>query len=301
MSVASSGLSGGQARGIAFGLLGGLCLSFGGPLVRLIEEAEGWQILTYRSGAFTVTLLLLIVAKYGWRSMDAIKLAFSPIGLAVAVTIGSGFCFYLFALLHTTVANAVFVISMGPLFTAAIAWPVLGEKLSLRTALILLGALVGVSIMLTGAVSAGRLLGNLFAFGAVLTFAIFVILCRLARDRDMLAATCLGGFFAACFSFFMAPTLIIPPTDYIYALLLGVVQVGLGFSFITWASRYIPAAEVTLLTLVETVMGPIWTFLVVREVPETTTLIGGAIVLICVVTHAVLALRQTRLKASVFD
>ena len=167
--------------------------------------------------------------------------------------------------------------------------------------MILLFALVGVAIMLTGAVSAGRLLGNIFAFGAVLTFAIFVILCRLARDRDMLAATCLGGFFAACFSAYMAPTLIIPPMDYVYALLLGIVQVGLGFSFITWASRYIPAAEVSLLTLVETVMGPVWTFMVVGELPAVTTLIGGAIVLTCVVLHAVFSLRQSRRKVSVID
>lgn len=294
MTFSSHEGSGHQARGIAFGLMGGLCISFGGPLVRLIEQAEGWQILTYRSGAFTVTLLLLIVGQYGWRSMDVIKHAFTPIGLAVAVTIGSGFCFYLFALLHTTVANTVFVISMGPLITAAIAWPVLGERLSLKTLLILLFALVGVAIMLTGAVTGGRLLGNIFALGAVLTFAIFVILCRLARDRDMLAATCLGGFFAACFSGFMAPTLIIPPMDYVYALVLGIVQVGLGFSFITWASRYIPAAEVSLLTLVETVMGPVWTWMVVGELPAATTLIGGGIVLVCVVLHAVMALRQPR-------
>ncbi|MCP5083561.1 MAG: DMT family transporter [Alphaproteobacteria bacterium] len=301
MSLLPHDAPGGQVRGVTYGLMGGLCLSFGGPLVRLIEQAEGWQILTYRCGAFTVTLLLLIVAQYGWRSMEVIKHAFTPVGLAVAATIAAGFCFYLFALLHTTVANTVFVISMGPLLTAAIAWPVLGERLSLKTLLILLFALGGVAIMLTGAVSAGRLLGNLFALGAVFTFAIFVILCRLARDRDMLAATCLGGFLAACFSAYMAPTLIIPPMDYIYALLLGVVQVGLGFSFITWASRYIPAAEVTLLTLVETVMGPVWTWLVVGEVPAATTLIGGAIVLVCVVSHAVVALRQTRSKVSVID
>lgn len=301
MTISSQVGSSHQARGIAFGLMGGLCISFGGPLVRLIEQAEGWQILTYRSGAFTVTLLLLIVAQYGWRSMDVIKNAFTPIGLGVAVTIGSGFCFYLFALLNTTVANTVFVISMGPLITAAIAWPVLGERLSLKTLLILLFALVGVAVMLTGAVSAGRLLGNVFAFGAVLTFAIFVILCRLARDRDMLAATCLGGFFATCFSAYMAPTLIILPMDYIYALLLGIVQVGLGFSFITWASRYIPAAEVSLLALLETVLGPIWTWMVVGELPASTTLIGGAIVLACVVIHAVSAVRQTRRKVSVFD
>ena len=88
-----------------------------------------------------------------------ILLAFTPLGLAVAVTIGSGFCFYLFALLYTTVANAVFVISMAPLATAILAWPILGERLSLRSALVMLFALAGVAYMLSGGVTGGRLLG----------------------------------------------------------------------------------------------------------------------------------------------
>lgn len=284
-----------RIRGVTYGLLGGLCLSFGGTLVRLIEEADGWQILAYRSGSFTFTLILMIVWKYGTKCLPQFRIAFTPIGLAVAVTIGSGFCMYLFAIVHTTVANAVFIISMGPLVTASIAWPVLGERLNLKTFFILMFALAGITIMLTEAVGGGKLLGNLFAFGALITFAVFVILCRLAKDRDMLAATCLGGFFACCFSIYMTSgQLIIPPTDYLYSLALGIVQVGLGFSFITWASRYIPAAEVTLLTLVESVLGPFWAFLVVGEMPAAATLLGGSIILFSVLTYAIFAVRESK-------
>ncbi len=290
--------SGAARKGVIFALLGGLCLSFGGPLVRFIEEADGWQILAYRCGSFTFTLILLILWNYRDRGFGQIgaqfRLAFTPIGLAVAVTIASGFCFYLFALLHTTVANAVFVISMAPLATAVLAWPILGERLSLRSALVLLFALAGVAFMLSGGVTGGRLLGNLFALGAVVTFAIFVILCRLAKDQDMLSAACLGGFLAFCFSLYMSGSLIVLPNDFLFSLALGVFQVGLGFSFITWASRYIPAAEVTLLALVETVLGPLWVWIFVGEVPLTATLIGGGMIVASVAAYAMLALREAK-------
>ncbi len=282
-----------HALGVILALAGGTMLSFGGPIVRMFEEADGWTVMFYRGLAFFATLFAIVC----WRSRGRVIERYRQIdriGLAIALCLGVGLIAYVFAMLNTTVANVTFVIGASPLATALLAWLVLRERISLTSAAILSIALLGVGIMVLEGVAAGRLKGNLIALGAVVTYAIFIILLRKARNFDMLAATSLAGLVAAAFGFFLADTLAISTHDLIVAIVFGSVQIGLGFTFVTYASRHIPAAEVTLLTLTETILGPVWAWLVVGEVPSIWTLAGGAVVLSCVALFAILALRENR-------
>lgn len=282
-----------HALGVALALAGGTMLSFGGPIVRMFEEADGWTVMFYRGLAFFVTLFAIVC----WRSKGRVIERYRQvdrIGLAIALCLGVGLIAYVFAMLNTTVANVTFVIGASPLATALLAWLVLRERISLTSAAILSLALLGVGIMVLEGVSAGRLKGNLIALGAVATYAVFIILLRKARGFDMLAATSLAGLVAAAFGFALADTLTISTHDLLVAIVFGSFQIGLGFTFITYASRHIPAAEVTLLTLSETILGPIWAWLLVGEVPSFWTLAGGAVVLSCVAVFALLALMENR-------
>ncbi len=280
-----------HALGVILALAGGTMLSFGGSIVRMFEEADGWTVMFYRGLAFFVTLFAIVC----WRSRGRVIERYRQIdriGLAIALCLGVGLITYVFAMLNTTVANVTFVIGASPLATALLAWLVLRERISLASAAILCIALLGVGIMVLEGVAAGRLKGNLIALGAVGTYAVFIILLRKARDFDMLAATSLAGLVAATIAFVLADTLAITTHDLIIAIVFGSVQIGLGFTLITYASRHIPAAEVTLLTLSETILGPIWAWLLVGEVPSIWTLAGGAVVLSCVALFALLALKQ---------
>ena len=282
-----------HALGVVLALAGGTVLSFGGPIVRMFEEAEGWTIMFYRGLAFFAMLFVIVC----WRSRGRVierYLQIDRIGLAIAFTLGIGFITYVFAMLNTTVANVTFVIGASPLVTALLAWLILRERISLVSALILAVALIGVGTMVAEGITGGRLKGNLIALGAVFTYAVFVILLRKARDFDMLAATSLAGLVASTFGFFLADTLAISTHDLIVVIIFGSVQIGLGFTFVTYASRHIPAAEVTLLTLTETVLGPIWAWLLVGEVPGLWTLVGGMIVLGCVALFAARSLAESR-------
>lgn len=277
--------------GVMLTLAGGLTLSFGGPLVRLIEETDGWTIMFYRGLSFFAMMFLIVCWRSGGRVVERYR-TIDGTGMAIGVCLGVGLVCYLFAMLNTTVANVNFVLGSSPLFTALLAWLVLGEKISLRTGVILTAALVGVGVMVAEGLATGRFLGNLIALATLATYAIFVILLRKAREFDMLAATSLAGLVAAAIGALMADTLYITSHDLIIAIIFGAIQIGLGFTFITYAARHIPAAELMLLGLFETVLGPTWTWLIVNEVPSMATLAGGAIVLGCVTLFAVFALRD---------
>lgn len=286
-----------HARGILYGALSGCALSLGGLIVRLLSaETTVWQFLTWRSLAFAGLMFTIAylragspkglkqeVTRLGWRGL--------PITLAVAL----GQTCYVLALTHTTVANTTFILGSAPLFTAFAAWVLLGERLSLRGFLALAAALIGVGIMVTGGLAGGRWLGNLFAGGALVTYGAYVLLLRHARNIDSFAASGLGGLLGAAIALVAAAgDPVIPFWDLALSLACGTLQVGAGFAFATLAARLIPAAEVTLLILLEAIIGPLLVWFFVAEVPALATLIGGAIVLASVATYAAISLQEER-------
>ncbi len=290
MTAAAAGdLRDRHGEGVMLALAGGFALSIGGVILRLIESADGWTVMFYRGVFFSLTVMLVLAV----RRRGAFLASYRTLGwdgIAIAFCLGVGLIAYVFAMLLTTVANVNFVTGSSPLLTAFLAWVVLGERLSLRAWAILCLAMVGVGVMVVDGIAGGRFWGNVVALAAALTYAVFVILLRRRHGSDMLAATSLAGFIAAALSLPMVETLALTPRDFMLCALLGCVQTGLGFTFITFASRRIPAAEVTLLALTETVFGPVWAWLIAGEVPTWPTVSGGIVVLGCVAAYALVGL-----------
>ena len=266
-------------------------LSLSGVTLRHIESASGWQILFYRSLTFFVVVTLYLVFRYRTRVVRAFVRTGRP-GLVVAVSLGLGSACYVFALLLTTVANALFIISSAPFVTAVLGWIVLRERVRPLTWLTMTIALAGIAIMFVNGIQSGRLLGNIVALGPAVSFAIMLVTLRFAGDRDMIPAICLAGFVGAALGFSMADTLVLSRHDLALCLFLGIFQYTGGFVLITLGARYLPAAEVALLSLAETVLAPVWVWLGVGEVPTVLTLAGGAIVLSAVVAQAVTRMRS---------
>ncbi len=281
------------ARGVLYTLAGGVCLSMGGVMLRHIESADGWQIVFYRSLGFIATLLVYLLLRYGRRTPAAFLAVGWP-GLVAALSLGVGTACYVFGMLLTTVANVVFTLSVGPFAAAAVAWLVLGERVHLPTLLAMLAAMGGIGLMFADGLVTGNWLGNLVALGAPLTLAITVVAWRSKPGKDMVPATCLSGLVALAFAVFLSDGLAVSTHDLVLTLLLGSVQLGAGFLFFTLGARSVPSAEVPLYGQGETVLAPIWVWLLVSEVPSGLTLGGGAIVLAAVVTAALAGLRAQR-------
>ena len=280
-----------HATGVALVLTAGVLLSLAGITLRHIESASGWQILFYRSLTFFVVVTLWLAVRYRARVVHAFVKTGRP-GLVVALSLGLGSACYVFALLLTTVANALFIISCAPFVTAVLGWIVLRERVRPITWLAMTIALSGITLMFVNGIQSGRLLGNIVALGPPVSFAIMLVTLRRAGDRDMIPAICLGGLVGTALGFAMSDTLVLSGHDLALCLFLGVAQYTGGFVLITLGARFLPAAEVALLSLAETVLAPIWVWIGVGEVPALLTLAGGAVVLSAVVAQAVTGLRS---------
>ena len=158
--------------GVTLVIIGGLFLSTSGILLRNIETASGWQILFYRGFTFSLTLFLLLLVRYRTGIGAAFRAVGKP-GLWAALVLGLGSICYIFAILLTTVANAVFIIGAAPLATAFVAWLVLGEKTSRFGVIAMLVSLAGIALMFADGLLEGRWAGNVAALGVVASFVAF--------------------------------------------------------------------------------------------------------------------------------
>ncbi len=285
-----------EAGGYRHGLINLLTASFftslAGIVLRLMEQAEGWQVLFYRSLALAATLLLFSLLRYRGRVGRAFRAIGRP-GLAAAVFLAGGFALFIFALFETSVANVVFTVGLAPFFAAILARIFLGEAVAPGIWAAMLVSFLGVGVMFGDGLVAGSLLGNGLALGCCISYSAALVAMRKGRAADMIPAVCLAGAMLAVVAGLAAPTLAVSGWDGALAAFLGVVQLGFQYILLTAAIRHVPAAEVALVGRLTLVLAPLWVWLGVGETPSTLTLAGGAIVLAAIGGHGFAALRRS--------
>ena len=260
--------------------LGAVCLSFGGLIVKSFEGANLWQILFWRQFFFSITVALYLLFTYKKNFFKSFYNSGIP-GFIGGLILGIGFAAYIFSMYTTTVANTNFIITTETIFLAAFGYFLLKEKINLITFISIILGMSGVLIILGSSLSiqsSEQFLGNIVAFIMPISFAVLVIIIRKYPKVDMVPAQFTAGIFAAIIGFLIAGQLSISIHDLFLALLAGFFQIGFGFILITVGSQTTPAAIVGVLMLTESVFGPLWAWLFIKEVPPTAVLIGGAII-----------------------
>ena len=289
------------ARGVVLVALAGVFWSLGGLLIRLVEAASGWQIVLYRSIALAITLTLIIALRHRGRLVPAFRHVGGN-GVVAGLALAGGFISFVLALKHTSVANAVFMLGASPFFGAFLGRLVLGEPIRRATALAMAAALAGILVMVGGGLVIGTIRGNLLALGASFSFAIFSVLLRRGRERDMLPCVAIAGAIATLIALpvvlaqapSIASALLLSPRDLALCAIMGAVQVGGGLTVFTLGARHVPVAELTLLSLTELALAPLWVWLAVGEVPSAYTLLGGAIIVTAITVQALSGARRRR-------
>ncbi len=272
---------------------GALSLSFGGLIVKSFEGATLWQILFWRSLFFSLTVLTFLIITYKSKVLKSFYDSGLP-GFIGGFILSIGFCGYVFAMYNTTVANTNFIISLQILFLAIFGFFFLKEKINLITLISIILAMSGVLLMVGNSLSPGELSGNLAAFTMPITFAVLIMIVRKFPSVDMVPAQFVAGISSCLIGLSLSPTIMISPHDIFLGFLAGFFQIGFGFIFITIGARTTPSAMVGIIMLSESVLGPIWAFLFVNEIPSLYGLIGGAIILFAVLLQFYTLLKKPK-------
>ena len=293
-TIPGSGPDRGRVTGRLWVLSAGLCMSLGGPIIRLADDSTPWQFLFYRSiGAAAIILVYFLVTRR--PVLDLIRSA-GVNGLVGGLGLAVAFTGYVWGVMHSTVANALFLISASPLVAAFLGWMVLRERVARSMWFAMFGVIVGVTIMIGEGLAEADLLGDLAALASAVGFAVFSVAIRRGRDTDMSPTILIGAAITTAFSAVMAAAggtgLAAPMMDVGLAAAYGVLVIGAGIFMLTIGARNVPAAELLVLSLTEVVFASIWVWLAFGEVPSVLTLVGGLIILGSIGGQAVVGMRR---------
>jgi DME family drug/metabolite transporter len=282
--------------GVALVVIAAVLWSMLGLMLRQIEEAETWAVLFWRAAGS----LIVLVGFVAWRSGGQPLAAIRRTGLAgliggVGLVIASAGA--IFAIQNTTVANAAFLFAASPFLTALLGFVVLREDVRRGTWAAIAIALGGIVFMIGGEFSGGAMLGNVAALGSALGFAIFTVALRWGRLEDMVPAVVIGAVLSMVAAVPLASIsgealVALPALDIALSIGMGAVLFGVGMVLYTLGSRVVAAAELTLLTMVEVMLAPVWVWLFMGETATAGTFIGGGVILIAVVTNALTGMRR---------
>ena len=284
-----------KRRGLAFGFAGILFLSPESLLIRLVD-VDRWTLLFWRGALMCIGLLVASSVLAG--TPRVIRRIGRP-GLLVAVLFGMQTVLFIVSITNTAVANTLVAVSAAPLFAAVYEWVFFRQPISRRLLGVIVVAIVGIAVMVSGSLGGGTLLGDLAGLGAAAGLGgSFVVIGR-NQDRSMVPAMGLGGLLAALVALPLADPMSASASDFRYLAISGFLVLPLGFGFLAVAPRYIPGPEVALITLLETVLGPFWVWLALDEVPTEAALVGGLIVIGALAFNSVAMLRASPPRARI--
>jgi drug/metabolite transporter (DMT)-like permease len=279
-------------RGALLVACAAVCWSSGGLIARLVTTGP-WTTSLWRS-LFASLFLVLVIWMTGGRDLLAQWRAAGPPVVAVAVCMALASTCFIFSLAHTSVANTLILISLGPYVTGLLGWMLLGERVAPRTWLAMGVALAGAVVMVSDSYARGAIVGDLLAIAMAASFAIATVLIRRHPEIQMVPAAVLATALTAMVALPLANPFEATSRDFALLAFFGIGSFGVGFLLFMAGARLIPAAQSSLLGMLETVLGPLWVWLVLDERPGAASLAGGAVILAALLTNAALDLSTPR-------
>ena len=277
--------------GLAFTLAGAALFVPDALLVRMIG-GDVLDIAVWRGmiGGVTTLVGTALFAPHlipSWRAL----LSWPSLLLILAQGLGS--FLYLMALGQTSVANTMLLYASSPFLAALLAFAVLGERIPRMTVLCMAAVFAGVVIIASGSLGGGNLWGDLIALLNAGSAAAYYVILRKTGAQSLIISAALGFFATALLAYPFAPHNSFDAAQIGLVTINGAIGLALGCALQMIGPRHLPAAEVSMITMLEIVASPLLVWAVLNEAPATLSLIGGGVILAALITHGIWRLRQS--------
>ncbi|MEQ1955359.1 DMT family transporter [Mesorhizobium sp. CN2-181] len=282
-------------KGLLLTAIGGLTLSFDVPLVRL-ASGDQWTVLLLRSSA-TLAVALLVWLLWRWLRGDAPRLVPGRHGIAVALLYGLSSVAFVAGVFHTSTANLVFILAFAPMFAALLGWLFRGERPSRATLAAMALMVLGVLIIVGDSIGTGNLFGDLMALASALMIASAITITRISGD-DMGFTALVAVVVPLALAVVMTGKTGFQADAPWWIVFNGAVIMPVAFFCLATGPKYLSGPEVAMFYLLETVLAPIWVWMIFSETPTRNSLIGGAILIAALLAHSLWQLTNSRRRSA---
>lgn len=285
-----------HVKGLLLAAIGGLMLTVDIPVLRL-ADGEPWSVMLTRSAIVLATVVVVVfLARVSGRKIPVLVPGMA--GWIVTALYGLSAITFLIAVFNTSTANLVFILAFNPMFAALLSWVFLGERPKPVTMAAMVIMAIGVLIIVHEGLGAGHFLGDMLALASGLTIAAAITITR-ASGQDMGFTALVGAVAPLVVAIVMVGQVGYSVQQPLWLLINGAIIIPVSFFCLAAAPKYIPGAEVAMFYLLETVLAPVWVWMIFSEVPSRQSAIGGAILIVTLIAHSLWQLRYGRRRKAV--
>ena len=257
-----------------------------------LSNVDTWGLVFYRGiiPFFTVLLGMLIIYKL---SFFKILLSSGYHGIFYVITFSVTNITFVVSIQNTNVANTLVMIATAPMLSAILGAIFLKEPPDKKTWISIIITFLAIIYIFYDSLKLGNFYGDILGFITAIGLAVGAVIIRSAKNKNLVPAAVVGKLFVATFALLFIESFALVGTDQIIVPLMCILCVAIPFVLVTIAPRFIPAAEVNLFFLLETIIGPIWVWLIIKEQPSLETLQGGLIIVFTIAIHSYLKLKNS--------
>ena len=257
-----------------------------------LSNVDTWGLVFYRGiiPFFTVLLGMLIIYKLNFFK---ILLSSGYHGFFYVITFSVTNITFVVSIQNTNVANTLVMIATAPMLSAILGAIFLKEPPDKKTWISIIITFLAIIYIFYDSLKLGNFYGDILGFITAIGLAVGAVIIRSAKNKNLVPAAVVGKLFVATFALLFIESFALVGTDQLIVPLMCILCVAIPFVLVTIAPRFIPAAEVNLFFLLETIIGPIWVWLIIKEQPSLETLQGGLIIVFTIAIHSYLKLKNS--------